>query len=156
MCFSSAASIKVECCFAHEWGCLCWVGQWLGKEWDGGLGSLLADGAGGPVSAKASELFSVEPAGTGTDLSWIAGSIGRCRSLPSLNLAAETTVLGFCRLPLQRYLLGLLAESSGPCYVSQFSVLGFLPFLLASIRSPGSTHRSATGAGTGATSSRIH
>lgn len=60
-----------------------------------GLGSLPSDGAGGPVPAEASALFSVEPAGTGTDLSWMAGSTGRHRSLPSLNLAAQTTCSGF-------------------------------------------------------------
>lgn len=44
-----------------------------------------------PISAKASGLFSVEPAGTGTDLTCTAGSIGRL----SLNLAAQTARSGF-------------------------------------------------------------
>lgn len=40
--------------------------SWLGT--DGWMVGLLSDWAGDPVSAKALELFSVEPAGTETDI----------------------------------------------------------------------------------------
>lgn len=98
VCFSSAVSVKVEGRFARlthtsEVSVPGGPAAWEGMGWRAGQPAGRWGWRSG--SAKASELFPVEPAGTGTDLSWIAGSIGRRRSLPSLNLAAESARSGF-------------------------------------------------------------